>query len=333
VAKKKKNIEGTTLEEIKKKLAERYGTNVRKYERGAATPTYKTGSIKLDQGLGGGLARGRLTEIIGENTSGKTTLALSVCAEAQKAQPEMSVLYVDKEHTLDTQWAEKIGIDWSRFEHGEPTRAEEALTMMEAFMQTGQCSVIVLDSIAAMLTEAEAENAIGEANIGSQARLLAVGLKRIVQMLPQHPETTLIFVNQMRARIGGGPTSFNFEPTKTTGGKAPPYYMTTRLMLTRVETLNEGEGDKQHQVGQVVLVRILKNKINNGPGMRVKFAIDQVCGGIDKAKEVLDLAIEKELIQKSASWYVFSEDIKEQGAKAAKEIIRKDLDQWIEQVS
>ncbi|MBU8920819.1 MAG: DNA recombination/repair protein RecA [Bacteroidales bacterium] len=329
--KQKKKKTASTIADLRKELRKKYDERtIIQYTKGEPTPTIPTGCIRLDRALGnGGVPRSRMLELSGENSSGKTTLALSIAAEAQRALKERFVVYIDVEMALDTVWAETLGINFKLFDHCRPLTGEDAISMLEAYIRTNQCSVIIVDSVAALLPKAVTANEIGEANIGAQARLVSDAVKRCASLLRDYPDTIVIFINQKRARIGGGPASFSFDPTKTTGGKALPFFCTTRLSLAKIESLKNAD---KEQVGQVVMVNVLKHKVNGGPGARVKFSIDQE-RGIDAAREVLELAIEKGLVEQKGTWYLFSDTEKEQGEAKAKTFIRENLKKWTKAVT
>lgn len=316
------------MEKVREELRDKFGKDsIRVYTESKKTPTIPTGILSLDKALGGGIALGRMTELYGNPSSGKSTVSLSICAQAQKQFPDKYVVYVDVEHALDTVWAEKLGINWSRFEHAQPELAEDSIFMMQFYLKSGKCSVIVLDSVAALAPKSEMESNIGEANIGIQARLVASAMRRLNSSLKNFPETSLIFINQKRARLQGGPSSFSFESSKTTGGKALPFYMTTRMNVIYIGKAQLPNGDV---IGQDVKIEIPKHKVNTGPWGKAQFRIDNKLG-IDTAQELLSLAIDSGKIIKSASWYAFADtDEKIQGEEKVKEIIRnKYMDEWI----
>jgi recombination protein RecA len=291
------------------------------YSESRPHPTVSTGVLALDRALGGGVPRGRMTELYGENSSGKTTLALSIVASAQKEFPDKTCVYIDAEHAFDSGWAEKLGVDLTKFEHVEPEFGEDAIFIMEAYLSTGNCSVIVLDSVAALLPKKEGEGNIGDANIGLQARLVASSLKRINRILNKYSrDSVLLFINQKRAQIAGGPASFRFEPSKTTGGKALAFYMTTRLPIVAIQRL---KGSDDSPLGQVVKVDVLKNKVNTGPGKSITFRITNK-DGIDTAHELLEFAEQNSLLTKAGSWFTFADtEEKAQGEENAKQIIKE----------
>ena len=281
--------------------------------------------------LGGGIALTRMTELAGSSGSGKTSLILSTFIEAQKQFPDKSVVFIDAEHALDTEWAGKLGIDFDRFEHIQPEFAEEALGVMEAYLKSGKVSAIALDSVPALITEKEMEGDIGDANIGIQSRLVAQEMKRIGS-LGFRENVAIIYINQKRASLASGGSMGGPEPTKFTGGMALPFYMTTRLQMARIGS-TYADAEKKEINGQEVEVRVLKNKIGAGPGRRVTFFIDNSVG-VDKAQEVLDIAIEAGKVKAAGSWFTFeTTGEKVQGSNKAKAIIRQTyLEDWTKQI-
>lgn len=240
--------------------------------------------------------------------------------QAQKMFPDKYVVYIDAEHALDTTWAAKIGIDLSKFEHIQPVLAEDALEILEEYLKTGEASVIAIDSIPALLSKVELEGEIGEANIAIQARLIAQELRRLCSLLFTQKNSSIIFVNQKRAQLQTRGGFQGYEPSKATGGKALPFYVTTRLDISRI-----GKGSSDYS--QEVQVHVLKHKIGYGPGAKVTFEIDNKTG-VDYAQELLSIAEEKGLVIKAGSW-ISIDGTKVQGEEAAKKIVReKFADKW-----
>jgi len=323
----------TEVEKIRKEIRTKFGEDsVRTYTKVVAHPTVSTGIIALDKALGGGVPEGRMIELFGNNSTGKTTISLSIAACAQKKYPNKQVVYVDAEHALDLAWATKLGINLKQFEHCEPEFGEDAIFMLEAYLRSGEVSVGIVDSVAALLPEVEAKGDIGDANIGLQARLIAQAVRRINRMLRKASrQSIIIFINQKRARIGGGPVSFAFEPSKNTGGKALPFYMTTRIDLSKIKAIKDENGN---ETAQLVRAQVLKNKVNDGPGVRATFLINNKLG-IDTAQEILDFALQKGDITRAGSWYqITATEEKIQGEEGIKEVIReKYLDKWKQKYS
>jgi len=326
---RKKKAETSSLVEI---LQDKYGQMAAiTYDEVFSVNTIPTGIIALDKALGGGVPEGRMIELAGDPSSGKTTMALTIAGNAQKKYPDKSVLYIDVEHALDLEWAEVIGVSvTNQFIHSHPFTGEEALGILEDGLTSGQVSVAIVDSVAALMPGAEKEKDIGEANIGLQARLVATGIRRLNSEMPRHRESCVIFINQQRAQIGGGPSSLQYGPRKkSTGGMALPFYMTTRLKVTKVETLVDNPNDK-NIVGQIVKVDVIKHKVLNGPGHKVTFSIDNKIG-IDTAKELLEWGLANKRIKKSGSWFeMIDTSEKFQGEKTIKTYITENvMEQWL----
>lgn len=315
--------------DVVKQLQDKYGEIAAiTYDDITTIDTIPTGILALDKVLGGGVPVGRMIELLGDPSSGKTTLALTILANAQKKFTDKQVLYVDAEHALDLPWAVKIGVDvTNRFIHSHPITGEEAFAIIEDALETGQISVVVIDSVAALMPEAEKENEIGQANIGLQARLVAQAIRRLNSLMPKHREILIIFINQQRAQIGGGPTSFSFGAfKKATGGLALPFYMTTRMKVARIKS--KFDADK-NVIGQEVKVDVLKHKVLGGPGHKISFHIDNK-SGIDLAQELLDWAVKEKKVKQSGSWYTI-ENVKEsfQGEVNVKAYIKEHLlEEW-----
>ena len=252
-------------------------------------PRVSTGIIVLDRALGGGVALGRYTELFGKASSGKSTIVLSIMVQAQRAFPDKEVLYIDAEHALDLEWAVKLGIDISRFNLAKPETAEQGFLVMEEFLKTNKVSVIALDSVPASVPKVALEGEIGEANIGLQARIIAQCLPRIGTRMGQLKDPpAILLINQKRANLQSRGGFQGYEPVKSTGGMALPFYMTTRMDVARIGTIKDSLDD---EIGQEVLVHVIKHKITPGPGAKVTFRIGNHIG-IDTAQELLDLALE-----------------------------------------
>lgn len=325
VKNQKESIQEGKLQEIRDQLRKKFGEDsVRTYDKPSKIECVSTGIIALDKALGGGIALGRMTELLGNPSVGKTTIILSTMIQAQKQYPDKSVVFIDVEHALDLNWAVRMGIDLDRFEHGQPETAEEALTILEEYAKTGGISILGLDSIPALLPQKEMEGEISDANIGLQARIVAQAMRRIGAILLRQKETAIMFINQKRAQLQSRGGFAGFEPSKATGGKAMPFYMTTRLDVSRIKS----EGVE----GQIVQVKIDKHKVNFGPGAKIQFRIDNKLG-IDTAQELLEFGIRNKLVNKAGSWFSFKNGDKVQGDSGAKEIIRnKYFEDWKEQL-
>ena len=284
------------------------------YEKPPEINRIPTGVLDLDLALGGGIPCGRMSELFGNPSAGKTTVVLSIMAEAQKKFPDKNCVYVDVEHALDLNWAQQIGVDLARFEHAQPEFGEDALNVILEYLKTGHVSVIALDSVAALTPKPEREGDFGNANIGLQARLVAQAMRTLSSVLFKHKDTSIIFINQKRADLSGPPKFTAYEKAKPTGGKALPFYMTSRLEIYKIETLKDSS---DNEVGQRVEVRIWKHKLPPGPGGRAKFVINNSIG-IDKALILLEQKLVSGEIIKAGSWYAFPDKTKVQGEEAAK---------------
>lgn len=304
------------LSELRSEIRSKYGEDVvtvhtapKKYE------FVSTGVIALDGALGGGVPLGRMVEILGKQSSGKSTIALSIAANAQKTYPNKHIVYVDTEKTLDLIWAEKLGINIKTLEHVEPITGEDTFNIIEAYVKSEKTSVIILDSVPATAPAAELEGEIGDANIGLQARLMAQVLRRLVTPVAR-ANCILVLINQKRANLQSRGGFAGFEPVKSTGGMALPFYMSTRLDVARIGTVKEEE----KEVGQLVQVQVLKHKLGIGPGAKIVFEIDNRIG-IDYLKQLLEIALTTGRITKSGSWYIFSDKEKVQGEIQAKKLL------------
>jgi recombination protein RecA len=256
--------------------------------------TISTGSLALDIALGiGGVPRGRIVEIFGPEASGKTTLALHIIAEAQKQGG--TVAFVDAEHALDPQYARAIGVDLDTILLSQPNSGEQALEITESLVRSGALDVIVIDSVAALVPEAEIEGAMGETQVGLQARLMSQAMRKLAAAIAQS-KTTVVFINQIRQTISGtgwGPT------TTTTGGLALKFYTSVRMEIKRVGSIEEGD----RKVGNETLVRVVKNKVAP-PFKEARF--DIIYGkGIARPRELLKLGEQLGIIKKSGSWFSF----------------------------
>lgn len=269
-----------------------------------------TGSLALDAALGiGGLPRGRIVEIYGPESSGKTTLALHVVAEAQKRGGE--VAFVDAEHALDPVYAAAIGVDIDSMLVSQPDTGEQALEITDALVRSGALDVVVVDSVAALVPRQEIEGEMGDAFVGLQARLMSQALRKLAGTIAK-TNCIVIFINQLRMKIG----VMYGNPETTTGGNALKFYSSVRLDVRKVETIKDGGA----VIGNRTRVKVVKNKV--APPFR-EAVFDIMYGeGISKYGELLDMAVELELVNKSGSWFSIGDERIGQGRDNAKQYIQ-----------
>jgi recombination protein RecA len=274
-------------------------------------PVISTGALSLDIALGvGGLPKGRVTEIYGPESSGKTTLALHVVAEAQRKGG--TAAFIDAEHALDTSYAERLGVDIDNLLVSQPDYGEQALEIAEILIRSGGVDVIVIDSVAALVPRAEIDGNVGDSHVGLQARLMSQAMRKFTGVL-NRSHTILIFINQIRMKIG---VMFG-NPETTTGGNALKFYSSIRLDIRRVGQIKDG----QELVGNRTKVKVVKNKVAP-PFKAAEF--DIVYGeGISKIGDLLDLASELEIIEKSGAWYSYNEERIGQGRENAKRFLKE----------
>lgn len=268
-----------------------------------------TGSLSLDIALGaGGVPKGRVVEIFGPESSGKTTLALHIVAEVQKRGE--TAAFIDAEHALDPEYARKIGVNTKDLLISQPDTGEQALDIAEALIRSNSVGIVVIDSVAALTPKAEIEGDMGDTHMGLQARLMSQALRKITAAVSRS-RTTVIFINQIRMKIG---VMFG-NPETTAGGNALKFYSTVRVDIRRVQTIKEGDDS----IGNHVRVKVVKNKIAP-PFRQAEFDI-MFNQGISKVGEIVDLGTHTGLINKSGAWYEYDGQKIAQGREAAKQYL------------
>lgn len=298
---------GLALETIEKqfgagaimKLGEAHRTNVE---------TVPTGSLSLDIALGGGIPKGRIVEVYGPESSGKTTLTLHVIAEIQKSGG--TAAFIDAEHALDPAYAKRLGVDTDNLLISQPDNGEQALEIAETLVRSNAVDLVVIDSVAALVPRAEIEGDMGDSHMGLQARLMSQALRKLTGVI-NRSQTTVIFINQIRMKIG---VMFG-NPETTTGGNALKFYASVRMDIRRISQIKQGE----EIVGNRARVKVVKNKIAP-PFRQAEFDI-MYNHGISKSGDVLDLAVQYEIVDKSGAWFAYKEEKIAQGREAAKEYL------------
>src|ERR671915_548883 len=269
-----------------------------------------TGSISIDYALGvGGMPRGRVIEIFGPESSGKTTLALQVIAQAQKIGGVSA--FVDAEHALDAAYAKKLGVDLDNLLVSQPDNGEQALEIVEVLIRSGGVDVVVVDSVAALVPRAEIEGEMGEAQMGLQARLMSQALRKLTGVVSKS-KTCLIFINQLREKIG---VMFG-NPETTTGGRALQFYSSVRVGIPRIASLKEGDA----VIGSRAKVKVVKNKVA-APFRQAEFDIDYG-EGISRTGDLLDVAVDRRIVEKSGTWFAFSGERLGQGRENVKQFLK-----------
>ena len=270
-----------------------------------------TGSLALDLALGvGGLPRGRVVEIFGPESSGKTTLCLHAIAETQKAGG--SAAFIDAEHALDVSYARKLGVQTDDLLIAQPDTGEQALEIAETLVRSGAIDLVVVDSVAALVPRAEIEGEMGDSHMGLQARLMSQALRKLTGAISKSL-TTVVFINQIRMKIG---VMFG-NPETTTGGNALKFYSSVRLDIRRIESIKDG----QEVTGSRVRVKVVKNK-TAPPFRQAEFDI-MFAEGVSKVGELIDLGVEKKIVDKAGAWYSFREERLGQGREAAKAFLKE----------
>ena len=307
-----KAIEGT-LAQIERQFGK--GAIMRLGQRETlALESISTGSISVDFAIGiGGFPRGRVVEVYGPESSGKTTLALSVVGQAQKRGGVAA--FIDAEHALDAEYATKLGVDIDNLLVSQPDNGEQALEIAEMLVRSNAVDVVVIDSVAALVPKAEIEGEMGDSHVGLQARLMSQALRKLTAIVSKS-NTCLIFINQIREKIG---VMFG-NPETTTGGRALKFYASVRIDIRRIASLKEGE----EVVGSRAKVKVVKNKVA-APFRQAEFDIGYG-EGISKTGELVDLGVDHKLVVKSGAWYSYGDIRLGQGRDNAKAFLRENSD-------
>jgi recombination protein RecA len=292
------------------------GSIMRLGQNNAVAPveTISTGAISIDYALGiGGVPRGRVIEIFGPESSGKTTLALQIIAEAQKKGGMAA--FVDAEHALDAAYAKKLGVDLDNLLVSQPDNGEQALEIVEVIIRSNSVDVVVVDSVAALVPRAEIEGEMGEAQMGLQARLMSQALRKLTGAVSKS-KTSLIFINQLREKIG---VMFG-NPETTTGGRALKFYSSVRIDIRRIGAIKDGE----NVVGGRTRVKIVKNKM--APPFR-EAEFDVMYGeGVSREGDLIDIAVEHKIIEKSGAWFAYGGERLGQGRENVKAFLKENID-------
>lgn len=274
--------------------------------------TISTGSLSLDLALGGGVPKGRIIEVYGPESSGKTTLAYHVVAEAQKNGGIAA--FIDAEHALDPEYAQNIGVDIDKLLISQPDTGEQALEIAETLVRSNSIDVLVIDSVAALVPRAEIEGDMGDSHMGLQARLMSQALRKMTGAISRS-NTVVIFINQIRMKIG---VMFG-NPETTSGGQALKFFSSVRMDIRRSEQLKDGDS----VIGNRVKVKIVKNKV--APPFRTAEFDIMYNEGISKQGEIVDLGVKHGIVSKSGAWYEYNEQKIGQGREAAKQYLRDNV--------
>ncbi|MCL2525798.1 MAG: recombinase RecA [Coriobacteriia bacterium] len=309
------------LELTREQIEKKYGTgSIMKYGDGAqlTIEVIPTGSLAIDAALGvGGVPRGRVVEIFGPESCGKTTLALSILAECQAAGGVAA--FIDAEHALDPSYAARLGVDLDEILVSQPDTGEQALEICDMLVRSGAIDIVVVDSVAALVPRAEIEGEMGDATVGAQARLMSQALRKLTGSLSKS-NTTCIFINQIREKIG----VIYGSPETTTGGRALKFFSTVRIDLRRGEAIKQGT----EILGNRTKAKIVKNKV--APPFRIA-EFDIMYGeGISKEGSILDLGVQQGILKRSGAWYTYGETRLGQGREASKETLRTNPEMCLE---
>ena len=317
MAKEKENISQDTLNETLKQIEKLYGKGavMRLGDRESVdVDAIPTGSLLLDEAIGvGGYPKGRIIEIFGPESSGKTTLALHAIAECQKMGGRAA--FIDAEHAIDPIYAKNLGVDINELILSQPDNGEQALEIVEMLANSGGVNLIIVDSVAALVPQAELDGEMGDSSVGLQARLMSKAMRKIAGILNKK-ECAVIFINQLREKVG----VMYGNPETTSGGRALKFYASVRIDIRRTEAIKQGS----EIVGNTCRVKIVKNKVS--PPFK-QCEIDIIYGqGISKQAEVLDRAVELGIVKKSGSWFEYNGNKIAQGRDAAKTYLKENED-------
>jgi recombination protein RecA len=313
-AKEKVKALDLALQQIEKQFGK--GSIVKLGDPSALVPVdvIPSGSIGLDLALGvGGVPRGRVIEIYGPESSGKTTLALTIIANAQRLGG--NAVFIDAEHALDASYAQKLGVDIADLHVAQPDTGEEALEIADTLVRSGAVDVVVIDSVAALVPRAEIEGEMGDSHVGLQARLMSQALRKLTGSISKS-KTCVIFINQIRMQIG---VMFG-SPETTAGGRALKFYASIRMDIRRIATLKEGD----RAIGNRTKVKVVKNKVA-APFREAEFDI-LYNEGISREGELIDMAIDKNVVQKAGTWFSFGEERIGQGRENARLFLKEHAD-------
>ena len=283
--------------------------------------TIPTGSIGLDIAVGGGIPKGRIVEIYGPESSGKTTLTLHVAAECQKQGGK--VAFIDAEHALDPEYAAKIGLDLENCTISQPDSGEQALEITELLARSGAVDLIIIDSVAALVPKAEIEGMMGDSHMGLQARLMSQALRKLTAVVSKS-KCTIIFINQIRMKIG---VVFG-NPETTTGGNALKFYSSVRLEIRRTKKIDSGTGDDKESIGNSVKVKVVKNKVA-APFKIAEFDI-MFNEGISQEGDLINVGVKNNVIKKAGAFYSYGETRLGQGMEKSKQFLRDNRDVYAE---
>jgi recombination protein RecA len=306
-----------TLERVLTQIEKQYGAGALmtlRPEQRVSVPCIPTGSLSLDIALGGkGLPRGRVAEFYGPEASGKTTLALSVVANAQRQDGVAA--FIDAEHAFDPTWAKRLGVDLESLLVSQPDTGEQALEICDLLVRSGAVDIIVIDSVAALVPRAEIEGEMGDQHVGLQARLMSQALRKLTGSISKS-KTSVVFLNQIRMKIG---VMFG-NPETTPGGRALKFYSSVRIDLRRIQTLKSGD----RVLGSRTRAKVVKNKVAP-PFQKAEFDILFDCG-ISYEGDLLDLATELEIIEKSGAWFSYGDVRLGQGRDQARQFLEENRD-------